>query len=1017
MTNTSSEEIFLGRDSEMSALDRVITAWRNPSNVLPQVALIWGQGGIGKSTLLRHFSETLKGPTFSTAAILKIDWQMERDNNAPFQVVKENVKPIAVLDKIDHQASSYFDTANHAYSNAKKQLSEAELQLRKAIEAFKLDDRPQSSTGVAGVMSEIVGAGATMSAIAHGNDPESSKAAGDVMKAGLRFLIERFSWSTPSDLDRGLKSVDGTTRELLEQPDSYLAQSLAKDLVERSVSRPLIIVFDTYEIVSEVDPMMRTIIKLAGPRVAWIIAGRDDLYAERMGTFGQRLGYGAEDRQSYRVERIDLRQLAQQELAEYFRLEAPNREAPAGDELTRLYQATRGIPLAIRIACNIWRTGASIEAVAGADGRSDPELVQEMVERYLKHCALDGADRRALAAVAMADGNADVLRAMIEPELKNGKTYEARLAQLGDRHAAVQRRAEHGIMLHDDAKLFFLHRLLGDWRGEEWVRTFAEHAADVFRDKVKDALNYHISLDGLCEDKDYNDSSSNLVRYLFWIDADEAARLLTMFVMEGLAHSSEFVKAVLDVATPWRAVCDDRLAKRLGVLRRGSYAWSDGRIALVQLLEDDYQRGWIGRGIDTLEHAHAREHKAIYHWLKAGALRRQNRFGDALDHCTHAAKLVPEKGAVREHVIERAREIGYSCHDARDYRRMLSAYQLAWRLDKVNAVNWRNVGASYSWLGKHEEALKHHLKALELDSDDADNWREVGKAYSWLGKHEEALKHHLKVLELDSDDADNWRSVGIVYSWLRKPHEALEHLLKALEFDSNNGDTWLEMGFLLAYMGKHEEALEHALKAVELGNTKVDNWSRLATIHLMSRRYTEAEAALARTSAIDASDAYSLSVRTRLSLYGGDSEVPDVLSDEVISKHPRCLQAKAYLLGSRGSWKEAAQMFKRSTEVDPHDPTTWTGLWGACRLAEPGFNADVSLETRARELVKQQNQPDARAWLAALDIRAGNLDAALDALEAAIKHTPWFADEARFRPECVPFREHPRFRELTKPLG
>ena len=1038
---TDQASIFLGRGRQMEALARVVDAWRSADPKLPQVALIYGQGGIGKTTLLAKFRASLAGDDL----VLHIDWQIERDlDDSPFRAVRERVAASDLLSTLAQRTASALGRPNKNYDKTLKDIRAAEADLEKAV-ASQDDTRPPSGAAhdLTGVAAGGAAVGVGLAAGAPAPLAASTYAAG---KGGYNWLREKFSWRPAESLHRALASLRPAQKTLLHRRDLTLAAALAKDLQLFAQRRRLLVSFDTYEIVAGVDALVREMVKVAGPRVAWIIAGRDDIYSARGGMQGETLGYEAEDREAYAVELINLRALAKQDLAEYFHIKASDREPPRDEELDRLYRATRGIPFVIKLASDIWARGGSVEDIGDGRAASDPDIVQGMVERYLKHCVPDDADRRALASIAMADGDPRVLRAMIEPELE-AESYESRLTELHDRHAAVHRSAEGGLRLHDDAAEFFEKRLEGEWRNEPWTRRLAERAGAVCNGEMERAIGYHQTLDALCEDQSYIDASASAAHYLFWVDTDEACRLITRRVVEGLAHNSVLCQSVVDVATKWQARLDDRSSKRIGVLRRGRHSVQpQARADLVRLLDDDHRRGWLVG--DGAEAQHGTEREAIRDWLAAGSLRRAERLDEALERCEKSAGKLPSRGSLRRIVADEAHAICYQHYSKKQHRRELRAaglavradpaYARAWcslgvahgncgehekalehklkalELDDTDARHWCEVGNSYGWLGEHEKALEHHLKALELDDTDARNWREVGVSYGWLGEHEKALEHRLKALELDDTDARNWRAVGVSYGWLGEFEKALEHNLKASELDDADANILTSLGLAYKRLGSYEAAEESLRRATEVDGCSADNWSRLSQLYLLLRRHGDAGHAVDRALAMGATHSISLTMQAMLGLFTGQA-VATTAADlaKALPTHALCEWGRALQYGDKGRWEEAAGTFKQQAEAERFEPAPRTGFWAARRLVDPGYVPDEDFVRETRRLVERKPTPVAAAWLAGIEAEP---EAALDALEHAIQHTPGTADEARFRPEFVRLREHPRFQALTRPL-
>ncbi len=60
-----------------------------------------------------------------------------------------------------------------------------------------------------------------------------------------------------------------------------MSLALAEGLESVAKKKPLLMFFDTYEIVDHVDIWVREVIKAAGAKVLWVIAGRQDLAQSR----------------------------------------------------------------------------------------------------------------------------------------------------------------------------------------------------------------------------------------------------------------------------------------------------------------------------------------------------------------------------------------------------------------------------------------------------------------------------------------------------------------------------------------------------------------------------------------------------------------------------------------------------------------------------------------------------------------------------------------------------------------
>src|SRR5262249_1130846 len=238
-------------------------------------------------------------------------------------------------------------------------------------------------------------------------------------------------------------------------------------------------ILDTYEIIDRVDFWIRLVIRASGPRVIWIICGRDNLTRSRQ--FGEEYFKGYADEWPRRLYSWDLHQLAQDDVKKYFAVEAP--AYPIDEtEIERISRATRGIPLAIREAAEMLRKGISVdEIVSGIDDlRPADEIVREMTARYLLHAAKNENDHRPLFPLPLARGDRDVLRAMLRRDTVVEFDLTARLAQLERHYASVHFKEAR---LQDEPS-FFLHERLRSMRDEGWVNKLNQHAVDAIRRRM-----------------------------------------------------------------------------------------------------------------------------------------------------------------------------------------------------------------------------------------------------------------------------------------------------------------------------------------------------------------------------------------------------------------------------------------------------------------------------------------------------------------------------------------------------
>ncbi len=86
--------------------------------------------------------------------------------------------------------------------------------------------------------------------------------------------------------------------------------------------------------------------------------------------------------------------------------------------------------------------------------------------------------------------------------------------------------------------------------------------------------------------------------------------------------------------------------------------------------------------------------------------------------------------------------------------------------------------------GRHEEAVRYAEQALRLDPFPP-GWyfRQLGQAYSWVGRYEEAIAAHKKALQRAPNDILTHLPLTVVYSWAGRLEEARAQAAEVLRIN------------------------------------------------------------------------------------------------------------------------------------------------------------------------------------------------------------------------------------------
>jgi tetratricopeptide (TPR) repeat protein len=839
------DELFVGRVDEQNrfreALNIVLANQGNDAS--PFIFLIHGGGGMGKSQLTRRLYDiaTTEAPFERDFRALRIDWEVVRSNTPALRVPRDQIDPEEVLAAL-HRAAVDEDWGRHfkAYQKVIEQRQKAEQEVVKALGREEKQDqytaiRDLGASGLAKLVRLAL----------PGVGPTGEELVRVLLAAGIQLGAEQAAQAR-KQADQFLKAhLTSDLYHIYLQPHEQLGRALGTGFRHVSLDRPLVLVLDTYEIVSATsDICLRQVIKAAEPRVVWVIAGRDDLATSR--PRHRYVGYRAEFLR--RLTAWDIQELAIEHVTEYLsdRDRAPDR-SPTSDEAVALHRATLGVPLALRQAADLWAQGVELTTIT--EGTSDitprEELVRLMCERVLLHVeqgTAGQADRRALYALAMQPrADTALLAAILRPD-DTPFDLAARLAELTRRYSVIQ--LAGGARLHETMLVYMTEYLL---RTEEsvsdLVTDIADQAVESLRARRAELEEDLFDWEEQVESEDWQQTTLDMINWLFWQNERTAWRELVPRLVEGLGYDQDFAESLLEVAGRFRPKLGKDGRKRLSTLQLDD----DNRDGMLNELERLAKKGrWLD---DDDVDATAERHTILLLW-RGRWLANKRQLDDALQVYLAAQNRLPEEATNLQ------KQLGHAFDDlsgkftwpegaffSRPSEPGLKAAQRAVALDPDNPGAFFKLGMAQNALGYLEEALAAFQRALQIDPEHRAGWHGQGLAHNNLGQYEEAVRSFKRVLELNPKAATSWSQLGRSYSALGRYEEAMEAYQQVISLNPNPQlalRAWFGLGVIHRQLGRYDEAIKAFQKAIELDPKAIYPHTRLGTVYQLTGRLEEA---------------------------------------------------------------------------------------------------------------------------------------------------------------------------------
>jgi len=295
------------------------------------------------------------------------------------------------------------------------------------------------------------------------------------------------------------------------------------------------------------------------------------------------------------------------------------------------------------------------------------------------------------------------------------------------------------------------------------------------------------------------------------------------FAEERYEEAAEMFSALLEgggLEVPWRAAVLGRRGVTYG--RMGRYEESLADFDRAIALDPDKawyiaSRGETYRQMGRNEEALADFDRAMgldpddasYIAGRGWTYRQMGRNEEALADFDRAMELKPDYAWA---VASR----GMTYRLIRRYEEALVDFNKAIELDPDYAWAIDRRGVTCFLMKRYEEALADFERALELDPDNFSFISNRAQAYRQMGRYEEALTDLDRAIGLNPDSALPVAIRGTVYRRMRHYEEALADFDKAIELDPDYAWAITRRGQVYRTLGCYEKALADFDRAIEL---------------------------------------------------------------------------------------------------------------------------------------------------------------------------------------------------------
>jgi tetratricopeptide (TPR) repeat protein len=833
-----SRKIFVGRANELHFFTEHIL---KPGDPAYNIISIYGDGGVGKSTLVNRYVEMVNSPTFQEYCLAAI-------------VDERQATPASMMEK--------FTTQLHMHNEFSRALTQYKEALR------KLQDEQE-----------------TMQDAVLQRAPDFAGAAVEGVPVVGPLLRESLKVTTSQILDRYHTGRTHLASTRLEDPISDLTQAfiteinrLAESLVtadngeKTKRRRRILLIFDTFEqLAAEAAPWLLDYFLTAdiSNSIVILTAGRIPIDRSLPEDPKRWLPY----RDDNVISSISLTSFSFQETQAYL----AQRGITTPERIDSIWQLSRGLPLYLSLLTS--------------DPRSDVDPTTDVVANFLRWIPQSESIKRRLvldASLFSRPFNQDDLAAfdyipenqhsyfyhwLIQQPFVHSATPDGRYSyhelaeDLFSRHL-YQRSpnacytARRALAFHYQTELtaFQAQGHLEYYHSEEWLSLTLALSQQLFL--LPDGPNHAAAADQLLHAYELTKQDEEITRVLRSIaqielynqantDARQVATLLLNYIEAELESqelaTQEFATAataLLQKFTGMHTLSPVQLAHIYGNRGLTYRKLNDYSSAIVDFdraleLDPDYAWAYANRGI-THRFNHNYElalqdfNAAIVlddgpPWVYAArgeVYRHLSNYDLAMQDFNHAIALAPKYASAYG-------SRGRVYHHLKNFQQSIGDFDRAIALKPEHAWFYAQQGENYRDIGQYSRAIELYNQALALEPNSF-FWAYGSRGYTYfrLRDYHRAIEDFSRAIEQTSTYTWGYAQRGRVYRHLDMLDKALADLNRALELDPTDEWAYSHRGLVYSHLHKYQLALADSNRAIGLKPAYANAYGRRGSTYI-----------------------------------------------------------------------------------------------------------------------------------------------------------------------------------------
>lgn len=837
-TAIDTSTIFIARDKHIDSFYALMETWQSldlstmrtsvgeepsPNNkLLGPVVIVFGQGGLGKSTLLRHYYTLASKPVYRIKASSIIDWEARSIGDQLFSTdqASHQIDPCEYFDILCAKltkALNKYEKDFEEYEKSKKAIDDAADHVEKSIKRMCAKDEyaflRRLSRQTTKKVLQIC----------------SSQKSGQVLEK-IKILLGKNVDIQREHLAQFVETIKrklGSVFDDYLQPAYRLGSALGTDLHLLAGKDSILVFFDTYERALVGDAWLRIVMYAAGVRVGWIIAGRENLWlgSQQMKEDGALYGYN-EIVYYDRARSIDLNAhesgpFTVHDIVTYFdNLQQQDASLPEVgiEEAEHILYATKGIPLVVRIVAEIYAKQHQLDFLREATVQT--EIAGRFVHYYFRHVLDDEEERLQLYGLAllrrMNDRQAIVTSLGFNQEQKSN--YEKSLRTL-HRSYSFLFTGQDQAQFHQDIRHFLRSWLLNNRPVEKIVKRLKKFY--LARINALEKSRSYRNVQNRLEDDEWVEAYLDLAEIHYWLDTREGILYSLLFLVAAAGYRSESQNIryeVLQMGAFFHATMKKPAQKWWDLATQFLYAPSNiytveaqaqGLKELTLLLAEGKFNS------SSVLSPHTQELEAIT-WWQLGKVYQNNDEQEALQWYEKALSRLSWQDDLREDILNIYWMRANSAYQKEKYKDCISFLQEALTIKYNFADAYYSLGNTYYALKDYQRAIFNYQYAIEFDNSHFYAYVNLGNAYFARKEHEIAIKEYNQSIKFEGRDATTYYDRANAYAALHDYSASLRDFEQTIALDTNFANAYLNSGHIYSLQQEDAKATTLYKQAYDL---------------------------------------------------------------------------------------------------------------------------------------------------------------------------------------------------------